>query len=148
MPLIRDYIAEHDRVLDVGDRALRALDRGEVNTARGLLEDVSRELAAHWAGEENGIFTVMAAHEEEYATYVDQLVREHRELAVLLEGLDIADPADQDRLREAFFELREHISKEEDGLFPASLTALDGEDWNASFAAWQAAHPGDPMIGD
>jgi hypothetical protein len=51
-------------------------------------------------------------------------------------------------LRTAFEELKEHISKEEDGLFPASLTALDGDDWNASMAAWQDAHPSERMLSD
>ena len=32
--------------------------------------------------------------------------------------------------------------QEEDGLFPASLIALDGGAWNRSIAAWQEAHPG------
>jgi hypothetical protein len=35
--------------------------------------------------------------------------------------LDVSDPADQLRLRVGFEQLTEHISKEEDGLFPASV---------------------------
>lgn len=54
----------------------------------------------------------------------------------------------QAHLPTAFEELREHISKEEDGPFPASLTALDGDDWNASKAAWQEAHPGEHLLRD
>ncbi|AYG79405.1 hypothetical protein DWB77_01519 [Streptomyces hundungensis] len=38
-------------------------------------------------------------------------------------------------------ELHEHIAREEDGLFPASLTALSGDEWDRSMAAWRAAHP-------
>ena len=44
------------------------------------------------------------------------------------------------------FDLHEHIAKEEDGLFPASLTELDGEDWDTAIDAWHRAHPGQPMI--
>ena len=43
--------------------------------------------------------------------------------------------------------LHHHIAKEEDGLFPASLTALDGDEWDAAMAGWRAAHPGKTMIG-
>ena len=43
-------------------------------------------------------------------------------------------------------DLYEHISKEEDGLFPASLTSLSGDEWDASINAWHAAHPGRRMI--
>ncbi|MEU8434025.1 hypothetical protein AB0F18_14080 [Streptomyces sp. NPDC029216] len=37
-----------------------------------------------------------------------------------------------------------HWKGEGDGLFPASLTALTGEDWNTSIKAWQSAHPNTP----
>ena len=148
MPLIRDYIAEHDRVLDAGDRAMRALDEGDVATAARLVVDARQVLLRHWTGEENGIFTVMAAREEEYAEYVEQLVLEHRELAALLDRADVSNPADQRELRVALADLAEHISREEDGLFPASLTALGGDDWDRSMTAWQDAHPGETMIAD
>jgi hypothetical protein len=39
-------------------------------------------------------------------------------------------------------DLAEHISREEDGLFPATLVTLSGDDWDTSIAAWEAAHPG------
>ena len=74
------------------------------------------------------------------------MVREHRELEALLESVDLADSGDRDRLRKAVFDLHEHIAKEEDGLFPAALTALDGEQWDAAMAAWRLAHPGASMI--
>jgi hypothetical protein len=45
-------------------------------------------------------------------------------------------------------DLSEHISKEEDGLFPASLIALGGADWDAAMAAWAEAHPGQALLGD
>ena len=48
-------------------------------------------------------------------------------------------------MRKAIDELYEPIAKEEDGLFPASLTALDGADWDAAMAGWQDAHPGQHM---
>ena len=43
-------------------------------------------------------------------------------------------------------DLYEHISKEEDGLFPASLTSLSGDEWDAAMDAWHEAHPGTRMI--
>jgi hemerythrin-like domain-containing protein len=49
--------------------------------------------------------------------------------------------------RSVNYGLREHIAKEEDGLFPASLPTLDGEQWDEAMAAWRQAHPGARMIG-
>ncbi|MHC9294746.1 hemerythrin domain-containing protein [Mycobacterium sp. LTG2003] len=145
MPLLRDYIAEHERAVDHGREAVRALDRGEIGRARERLTAMFDELRSHWRGEENGLFSVM--HREElYAQHIDPLVAEHRELAAFLETVDLSDADDQDRVRMAVEELYEHIAKEEDGLFPASLTALDGADWDAAMAGWREAHPGQRMI--
>jgi iron-sulfur cluster repair protein YtfE (RIC family) len=148
MPLIRDYVAEHERATGHGDEAVRAADHGDLDAARGHLEAMATELSSHWQGEESGIFRAMAAQEDQYAEYVAPLVREHRELAELLATVDLADPTDQQRLRVALVELAEHISREEDGLFPASLTALGGPEWDAAIAAWQKAHPDGTMIPD
>ena len=109
---------------------------------------MARELDRHWKGEEQGIFRVMAAREEQYADYVAPLIVEHRELAELLATVNVSDPDDQDRLRVAFEQLTEHISKEEDGLFPTSVVTMGGSEWDASVAAWSEAHPGEKMITD
>lgn len=140
IPLIKEFIAEHERVTDAAGDALRALERGEPGRARELLGVMVKELDSHWRGEENGLFSVMRA-DPEYADYIDALVTEHRQLAALLPSLDLADPADVRTLTEAVQELHRHIAKEEDGLFPASLTALSGEEWNRAMAAWREAHP-------
>lgn len=140
IPLIKEFIAEHERVTDAAGDALRALERGDTDQARTLVDVMAHELDAHWRGEENGLFTVMRK-DPEYADYIANLEREHRELAALLPALDLSDPDDVRTLVEAVDELHRHIAKEEDGLFPASLTALDGEEWNLSMTAWRAAHP-------
>ncbi|MFW0792179.1 hypothetical protein AAFP30_00055 [Gordonia sp. CPCC 205515] len=91
MPLLRDYTAEHERAVNLGGDAVRALD-------------------------------------------------------ALLRSMDLSTPADQDRFRTEIFNLHEHIAKEEDALFPASVTTLDGDQWDAAMAAWQHAHPGEHML--
>lgn len=145
MPLLRDYVAEHERATNYGGEAVRALDRGEHGRAGELLGAMAQELRSHWLGEENGLFAVMGMNDL-YAEHIAPLVREHRELEALLESVDLSDPDDRDLVRRAVFDLREHIAKEEDGLFPASVTALDGDEWDAAMAAWREAHPGKTMI--
>ena len=147
VPLLRDYIAEHERVTNLGGDAVRAIDVGDLNKARRCVDGMAAGLASHWRGEENGLFAVMA-RDEEYADYIAPLVQEHRELADFLAIVDVTDRGDQERLRHEVIELLEHISKEEDGLFPASLTSLSGADWDASILAWQQAHPGEELISD
>ena len=147
MPLLRDYIAEHERVVNLGGEAVRALDRGDHGRAGDLLEAMAGELESHWQGEEDGLFAVMRK-DELYSQYIAPLVHEHRDLATLLQSVDMSVPVDRDRVRRAVHELHDHIAKEEDGLFPASLTALSGEEWDAAMAAWQQAHPDQQLISD
>jgi Hemerythrin HHE cation binding domain len=80
MPLLRDYIAEHERATNFGGDAVRAIDRGDLRRACHLLGEMATELAAHWQGEETGLFRVLA-REEMFAEHIAPLVREHRELA-------------------------------------------------------------------
>ncbi len=145
MPLLRDYIAEHERATNFGGEAVRAIDRGDLGRARHLLGEMATELASHWQGEETGLFRVMAG-EEMFAEHIAPLVREHHELGELLATVDILEPEGQQAIRDAVFDLYEHISKEEDGLFPASLTSLSGDEWDAAMDAWHKAHPGTRMI--
>lgn len=148
MPLIRDYIAEHEQIVDAGDATLRALDRGDVHGARQSLFHMQEILTTHWAGEEAGVFSVMSEADASYAEYVDVLVDEHRSLAAFLDVFDVAVPAHRERLRFEVGALAEHIEREEDGLFPASLIALSGGQWDRAMDAWKGAHPGREMIAD
>ena len=147
IPLLRDYIAEHDPVTNLGGDAVRAIDVHDYVKARRMITEMATALSAHWQGEENGLFRAMQ-HEQAYADYIAPLVEEHRELAEFLASVDVEDPADQQRIRIMVAELLDHIRKEEDGLFPASLTALSGPDWDEAIAAWHEAHPGQELIRD
>lgn len=148
VPLIRDYIEEHEHVVDAGDAALRALDEGDVDRARRSVARMREVLTSHWAGEEAGVFAVMSELDATYAEYVGVLVGEHRSLAAFLEVFEVELPAHRERLRFEVKSLREHIGREEDGLFPATLTALSGDQWDRAIDAWKDAHPGAELIAD
>ena len=145
IPLIRDFIAEHERATNVGGDAVRALDRGDLAEATTLVRTLAAGLRSHWQGEEKGLFAVMG-RDELFAAHIGPLVHEHRELEALLDTVDLTDPSYRERIRTAVFELHEHIAKEEDGLFPASLVSLSGEDWDTSMGAWHEVHPHERMI--
>ncbi|MFB8143564.1 hemerythrin domain-containing protein [Streptomyces parvus] len=138
-PLIREFIAEHESVTDLAGAAVRALDSGDRDGARALVGRMAVELRAHWAGEEQGLFAVMRENAE-YTGYVDALAAEHRELAAFLDTLDLESAEQRGAFVRAVEELYTHISKEEDGLFPASLTELTGEQWDRSIDAWRTVH--------
>ncbi|MFE5301449.1 hemerythrin domain-containing protein [Streptomyces sp. NPDC056632] len=139
IPLIREFIAEHEAVTDLAGDAVRALDAGDPARARALVAGMTDRLRAHWAGEERGLFAVMRENAE-YTAYIDALVGEHRELAAFLAALDLDDAADRAAFTRSVDELHAHVAKEEDGLFPASLTELTGDQWNLSMEAWRTVH--------
>ena len=148
VPLIRDYVAEHELVVDLGTRALHEAGTGHLDEAAVLVEQMRGELESHWRGEERGVFTVMAEADELYADYVAPLVDEHRELAAFLGVIDLTSQDDLHRLAGEMDDLRQHISREEDGLFPATLVTLSGPAWDRAIDAWHEAHPGRDMIPD
>jgi iron-sulfur cluster repair protein YtfE (RIC family) len=141
IPLIRDYIAEHELVLDLGTRALEEAGRGALDEAQATVAQMRAELVTHWQGEEEGVFALMR-EDELYREHIDPLIAEHRELDALLARLDMTLAEDRVRLRDEMDELRIHISKEEDGIFPVTLVELSGPEWDAAIAAWERAHPG------
>ena len=141
IPLIRDYIAEHELVLDLGTRALEEAGRGALDEAQATVAQMRAELVTHWQGEEEGVFALMR-EDELYREHIDPLIAEHRELDALLARLDMTLAEDRGRLRDEMDELRIHISKEEDGIFPVTLVELSGPEWDAAIAAWARAHPG------
>ena len=147
IPLIRDYIAEHEHVLDLGERALGEMGRGALDDAQATVDQMRAELRSHWQGEEDGVFALMRG-DELYRQHIDPLIAEHRELDELLRTMDVRDEHQLAVLQEQVAELRVHISKEEDGLFPVTLVEFSGPEWDAAIDAWHRAHPGQQLIQD
>jgi hemerythrin-like domain-containing protein len=65
--------------------------------------------------------------QEEFTDHIDSLCAEHTTLDAQLDRI----AAGEHGLVEAFLhDLRHHIDREDNGLFPASAIALDGPDWD------------------
>lgn len=130
VPAIAELTAEHDLVVTLGGQALRALEAGDLDTAAVRARAIAAVLAPHTAVEEGALFPAMAV---EFGDHVRGLVEEHHLVeAVLAESADgtPVDPGWPHRLEQGMDVLREHILKEQDGLFPASLAVLDPSDWD------------------
>ncbi len=76
------------------------------------------EPRAHWAGEEQRLFAV-TREKAEYARYIDALAAKHRDPAAFLDTLGLESAAQRGAYVRAVEELSTHLSKKEDGLFPA-----------------------------
>jgi len=123
--------AEHDVVVNLSGQVRRALRAGRLDEAADLVGAVAAVLAPHTAVEEGALFPAMAG---EYGEQVRGLLDEHRLIDLVLaesaEGTP-TDPTWPERLEHALWVLREHILKEQDGVFPAALAMLDPAQWDA-----------------
>lgn len=129
--LIARYSAEHvDIVNALGDlrRAVRGGSPTSVTDAAGQLAAL---LDPHTACEERALFAELRL-DPEFTDHVDALCAEHESLDHLLSRIATGNVEEF-----ASFEaqLRLHIDKEENGLFPAAIIALDGAAWERAVAA-------------
>ena len=127
--VIAELTVEHDAVVALVGTARRQLEDCDllalVKTCRRIVE----LLGPHTVVEEEGLFPAMV---DGFPEHVEALRSEHRQIeAVLSEcahGLP-DDPTWPSRLSSSFHLLREHILKEQDGVFPAALASLSSTEW-------------------
>ena len=127
--VLDELTREHDAVVAIIGQVRLHLADGRLDEVARCCRAMTAILDPHTIVEEDGLFPELSV---DYPDHVAALRREHREIAgVLAEAADVVptDPAWPDRLRRTMFALREHILKEQDGVFPAALSSLDGEQW-------------------
>ncbi|MEV6290765.1 hemerythrin domain-containing protein [Streptomyces sp. NPDC051896] len=120
---------EHETVVRLVSRVRDAHRDGEIAYMAELAREIAAVLVPHTQVEEHGLFPAMAA---DFPGKIAALEEEHRRIeAVLAEanGPYLADPTWPERLIEALDLLRDHILKEQDGVFPAALALLSTEQW-------------------
>ena len=130
---------EHEQVLDLISDVRAAQLAGDVVRQADLACRIAVVLGPHTLVEEQGLFPALA---RDFPDQIALLEAEHRLVeAPLAEAVaaaaDGALPADSgwpDRLTRALAVLREHIFKEQDGVFPAALATLSTADWEAADA--------------
>ncbi|MEU6548808.1 hemerythrin domain-containing protein [Streptomyces sp. NPDC046915] len=127
---IEELTREHDEVVRLISHLRSAHQEGGVPRMAEVAREISRVLGPHTQVEEHGLFPALAG---DFPEQIAALEAEHRRIeAVLAEAADGATPSDPawpDRLMEAMAVLRDHILKEQDGVFPAALANLGTEEW-------------------
>lgn len=127
---IAELTAEHDRLRELGRLLAAAAHADDVAGARAAAGQMRAVLRPHTEVEEVALFPAMAV---EYPDQIAALTGEHRELERVLAAL-AGDPLPADwavQANAAVEDLFEHILKEQDGVFPASVTTLGAHDWDA-----------------
>jgi hypothetical protein len=130
VPAIALLTAEHDRIREVAGNLEAAARRADLTVARSLARQLLQQLLPHTAVEEQGLFPAMAG---EFGEHVDTLLSDHRHIEQALHAVAAAQPAPEGwpmLVRTVVGELFDHILREQDGLFPASLSVLTPRQWD------------------
>lgn len=139
--IIGRFSTEHDELVNVTGLLRRAVAAGRTEEVPGLVDDVARLLHPHTDAEEVGLFAVLR-RDEDFTGHIDTLCGEHVDLDALLARIRAGETGLVDRFDT---ELRSHIQREENGLFPASLTTLGGAEWEEVDELTAAASPVSPL---
>lgn len=123
--LIGQFMAEHVDIVNATGALRQALRRGDVAAAAAAAGTVAALLHPHTRREEEGLFRVLA-RTETFGGELAQLRAEHTDLDALLAAVASGELAP---IVPFIDRLREHVNREENGLFPAAAIALDGPDW-------------------
>jgi len=127
--VLGELTREHEAVVALISRIKSSIAGQHLEDAAASAQQISSLLAPHTEVEEQGLFPEMT---DEFPDHVAALRSEHHEIEKTLgeanEGVP-DDPTWPDRLLGGLHMLREHILKEQDGVFPAALAALDADQW-------------------
>lgn len=125
---IAELTDEHAAALDLIDKARHAAVAGLASDAALAAAALLALLEPHTAVEEEALFPAMA---REHVEHIGVLRGEHERIHAVLADLATEAPAATwtHVLIGALQLLREHIYKEQDGLFPAALIELNTSDW-------------------
>ena len=120
------FMAEHVDIVNATTELRHASAAGDGPGVARAVVGIERLLHPHTKNEEVGLFAVLR-RQEEFTEHVDTLCSEH---TALDEQLVRISDGEHDLVPTFLAELRAHIDKEENGLFPASAIALSGAEWD------------------
>jgi Hemerythrin HHE cation binding domain len=125
---IDELTREHDLVVGLIGAA-RSAAACDFPRMVDLARRITAVLGPHTRVEEDGLFPAMAG---DFPDHIAALRAEHRHIEAVLAEAATGPPADPGwptRLTSALRLLRQHILKEQDGVFPAALATLTTADW-------------------
>ena len=126
LPVIRLLTIQHEEIINKFGELRRTSEMGATHEYQEHARELADLLAVHNKLEEDGLFDALMP-DEEFAESLAKLRFEHDEIDGLVARIisgEIALTVELETL------LRNNISNEENGLFPASAVTLDGSVWD------------------
>lgn len=131
LAIIARYSEEHDEIVNALGFVRRAIEADDESERRRRVQVLRDLLDPHTASEERSMFAELR-RDPEFTEVVDALCAEHEELGCRLARVEAGELGAFASLE---LTLIRHIDKEENGLFPAAIMALDGEAWDRATAS-------------
>ncbi len=122
---------EHETVVNLIGQVRDAHRDGDTARMAQVARRIAAVLGPHTQVEEHGLFPALA---DDFPDQIAVLEDEHRQVEAVLEEAAAGTPADPtwpERLIDMLHQLRDHILKEQDGVFPAALAYLSTEQWES-----------------
>ncbi len=126
LPVIRLLTVQHEEIINKLGEVRRSFEVGELLDCKIRAGELAELLRAHNKLEEQGLFSALAS-DGEFRESLAKLMIEHDEIDGLIGRIVLGEFA---RVSELETVLRNNISNEENGLFPASAVTLDGIVWD------------------
>jgi len=126
LPVIRLLTIQHEHVINKLGEVRRASEVGARVECQKYAQELADLLAVHNKLEEDGLFEALMP-DEEFGESLAKLRLEHHEIDALVARIVSGEFALVAQLENL---LRNNISNEENGLFPASAVTLDGSVWD------------------
>lgn len=121
--LIGQLTAEHEVIIEGAGEVRRAAERHDRQQLAVAVGELVALLHPHAEREEQGIFAELARLEE-FVEHTQQLSREHQQIEA---ALSAGASGDDQALLAGLTLLRDHIDREEFGLFPAAVISLPAD---------------------
>ena len=140
---IAELMDEHFALLDLSGDLRRRLQHGDRTGATAILDQLGEKLLRHVAREERGVFAALK-EQGDFGEAVVELEAEHRAFDLQLDELDPESPSFARDVNAMMDDLRDHIDKENLGVFPVTVVTLGVRGW----ATVEAAHEAEPELPD
>jgi len=124
--MIGRLMTEHEAIRNAAGDLRRAAATGGPDDVAGCVAALAGLLDPHVEAEERGLFRELR-DDPEFTPHIDRLCGEHITLDAAVAELRSGDLTGLDALLHL---LDAHIEREDNGVFPAAATALDGPAWD------------------
>lgn len=125
--LVGKLMDDHEFVTNMFTEMRASAQARDADRLRHAAQVFKDEFVPHGELEERTIFVEMRA-DEAFTEAIDQLIVDHRELT---QWLDRLIGGDFDLYHRFENRMRDHMDREDNGLFPASAIMIDGPTWES-----------------